>query len=126
MLIAKKEAGSTYWYHSDRLGSIRMITNANGNVENEYDYAPYGDTNSESGSVTNERGFTGHIRDTGSGLIYMGARYYDPDVALFVSADTMVPDPFNPQALNRYAYCYNDPVSNVDPSGHAPVAIAYC
>jgi len=37
----------------------------------------------------------------------------------FISADTLVPDPGNPQALNRYAYVTNNPLRYTDPSGHA-------
>ncbi|MFP4345125.1 MAG: RHS repeat-associated core domain-containing protein, partial [Anaerolineales bacterium] len=48
------------------------------------------------------------------------ARYYDPALGRFISADTIVPDPANPQSLNRYAYVYNNPLKYTDPSGHAP------
>jgi hypothetical protein len=50
----------------------------------------------------------------------MGARYYDAELARFASADTTVPDPSSPQALNRYSYVYNDPLSYTDPTGHEP------
>ena len=46
----------------------------------------------------------------------------DPTLAQFVSADSVVPDWFDPQSLNRYAYVQNDPVNNWDPSGHMPVS----
>jgi RHS repeat-associated protein len=122
MLIAKHDAGGTYWYHSDHLGSTRLMTDINGLEAKEYDYAAFGETVQENGSVSNERGFTGHNSDPGAGLIYMGARYYDASLARFISADTIVPDPANPQALNRYSYAYNNPISNTDPTGHGPVA----
>jgi hypothetical protein len=48
----------------------------------------------------------------------MGARWYDAYIARFVSADTIVPDPGNPQDLNRYAYVRNSPLRFIDPSGH--------
>ena len=48
----------------------------------------------------------------------MNARYYLPDVGRFVSADTIVPEPGNPQSFNRYAYTDNDPVNLIDPTGH--------
>jgi hypothetical protein len=47
------------------------------------------------------------------------ARYYDPYLNRFVSADTIVPEPGNPQDMNGYAYVRNKPVKHVDPTGHA-------
>ena len=49
---------------------------------------------------------------------YKCARYYDPEIGRFISADTIVPDPTNPQSLNRYSYCLNNPLKYIDPSGH--------
>jgi len=63
-------------------------------------------------------GFTGQRRDSGSGLLYYGARWYDPVSGRFISADTIVPQPGNPQSLNRYSYAANNPLRFVDPSGH--------
>jgi len=50
--------------------------------------------------------------------MFYNARYYDPGIGRFISPDTIVPDPANPQDLNRYSYVRNDPVNHVDPSGH--------
>jgi len=47
-----------------------------------------------------------------------GARFYDPLLGRFISADTVVPGAGNPQALNRYAYVLNNPLRYTDPSGH--------
>jgi len=66
-------------------------------------------------------GYTGQRRDTGLGsLMFYNARYYSPLLSRFVSADSIVPEPGNPQALNRYAYVFNNPLKYVDPSGHDP------
>ncbi|MCB8953070.1 MAG: RHS repeat-associated core domain-containing protein [Ardenticatenales bacterium] len=65
-----------------------------------------------------DRGFTGQKHNDDLGLIYYNARYYLPGVGRFVSADTIVPGPANPQSLNRYAYALNNPVRYTDPSGH--------
>ena len=62
--------------------------------------------------------FTGQKDVPGTGLMYYGARYYEPALGRFVSADTVVPEPGNPQDLNRYAYVRNNPLGYVDPSGH--------
>ena len=52
------------------------------------------------------------------GLYYYNARYYAPGLGRFISADTIVPDPTNPQSLNRYTYVLNSPLKFIDPSGH--------
>ena len=51
-------------------------------------------------------------------LIYMNARYYLPEVGRFISPDTIVPEPGNPQSFNRYSYVNDNPVNYTDPSGH--------
>ena len=50
--------------------------------------------------------------------MHIGARYYDPDVGRFTTADTWLGEPMRPGSLNRYLYCEGDPVNCVDPSGH--------
>jgi hypothetical protein len=51
-------------------------------------------------------------------LYYYGARYYDATIGRFISADTIVQSPFDPQSLNRYAYCRNNPLRYTDPTGY--------
>lgn len=51
----------------------------------------------------------------------MNARFYIPYLNRFISADTIVPDPTNPQSLNRYSYALNNPIRYSDPSGHCAV-----
>ncbi len=46
------------------------------------------------------------------------ARFYDPALGRFISADPLVPEPGNPQGLNRYAYVTNNPLRYTDPSRH--------
>lgn len=65
--------------------------------------------------------FTGQETDSGTGLIYMKARYYDPVIGQFISPDTVVPDPANVYAYNRYMYAYGNPLKLSDPSGHEPI-----
>jgi RHS repeat-associated protein len=86
-------------------------------------YYPYGST--RSGGVPTDRLFTGQRFDGTIGLYDYGARFYDPALGRFVQADTIVPNPANPQDLNRYAYVRNNPLSYVDPSGQAPCG-PYC
>ena len=52
------------------------------------------------------------------GLMHYRDRCYAPALGRFIQADTIVPNPGNPQDLNRYAYVRNNPLKYIDPSGH--------
>ncbi len=123
LLVAKRDATGAYWFHQDHLGSVRAISNQAGQKVAGYDYSAFGATLASSGTLTNSRGYGGHEVDE-TGLVYMSARYYDPQLGRFISPDALVPSSDNPQALNRYAYVYNNPISNTDPTGHVPVVAA--
>ena len=71
-----------------------------------------------SGTAPTSYNYTGQRLDGDTGLLYYGARYYDPALMRFVQADTLVPEPGNPQSLNRYAYVLNNPLKYTDPTGH--------
>jgi RHS repeat-associated protein len=79
-------------------------------------YYPYGGCLESQGNLGTDNLFTGQRLDS-SGLYYYGARYYDPIVGRFISADNIVPNAMNPQALNRYSYVVNNPLKYVDPTG---------
>ena len=67
-----------------------------------------------------ESRYTGKERDAESGLDYFGARYYSSNMGRFSSPDPsglMYANPYNPQSLNLYAYAYNNPLINIDPTG---------
>jgi hypothetical protein len=51
----------------------------------------------------------------------MGARWYDPEIGHFISADTLIPGAGNPLALDRFSYVYYNPLKYTDPSGHVGV-----
>jgi len=55
--------------------------------------------------------FTGQREDSSIGLYDYGARYYDPYAGRFIAPDTLVPNPKNPQDLNRYSYLHTPPVA---------------
>ncbi|MEK6528127.1 MAG: RHS repeat-associated core domain-containing protein, partial [Nitrospirota bacterium] len=116
--IASKKQGVVNYYHTDHLGSSSIITNSSASKVEEIYYYPYGGTRLNSGSVNVKHKFTGQEEDAETGLYYYGARYYDPLLGRFISADTIVQNPFDPQALNRYSYARNNPLIYTDPSGH--------
>jgi RHS repeat-associated protein len=106
--------------HPDHLGSTSRVTNQGGSQVRVIRYDPWGYSQASWGSGTAlvKYTYTGKEFDAGTGLMYYGARYYDPALGRFISADTVVPEPGNPQALNRYAYVNNNPLKYTDPSGH--------
>jgi RHS repeat-associated protein len=116
--VAMRNASGVTYLAVDHLGSASL---GMGTSNTSQRYAPYGAT--RSGSVPTDYQFTGQKNDGGTGLYYYRARYYDPVTGRFVSADTIVPSPGNPQVLNRYAYAYNNPIRYNDPSGHCPACL---
>ena len=69
------------------------------------------------GTLNVKHKFTGQELDSESGLYYYGARYYDPEIGRFISPDSIVQDYTDPQTLNRYSYCRNNPLIYIDPNG---------
>ncbi len=68
-----------------------------------------------------DRRYTDQREEAGLGLYDYVARRYDPYINRWIQPDTIVPDPANPQSLNRYSYVYNNPLRYVDPTGHDPL-----
>ncbi|MBK6432469.1 MAG: RHS repeat-associated core domain-containing protein [Anaerolineae bacterium] len=119
---SQRVAGVLYWLLRDHLGSTTVTANgANGVREAELWYKPWGETRGTPfGATPTKRRFTGQVLDeVAGGLYFYNARYYDPALGRFISADTIVPNPQNPQNLNRYSYVGNQPTAYVDPTGHA-------
>ncbi len=114
LLYRKDPDGSKFYYHPDHLGSTTLITDEDGNVEEETSYLPFGGV-FEGG--TDRFTFTGQELDA-TGLMYYGARYYDPLMRQFTQPDTIIQDVYDPQNLNRYSYVRNNPYKYIDPSGH--------
>ena len=98
-------------------GSVTNIVDGAGSVVKSYDYDEFGVTTSTGGGFHNEVTFTGSVADA-SGLLYMNARYYNPATARFLSQDTYTGSASVPWTQHLYAYCNNNPVNMVDPTGH--------
>jgi RHS repeat-associated protein len=114
--VAMRRGSTITYLHGDHLGSASLTTDIYGGVNDEMRYYPYGDA--RSGTMATDRRFTGQREETAIGLYDYKARYYDPVIGRFIQADTIVPEPGNPQALNRYAYVYGNPLRYTDPTGY--------
>ncbi len=119
-LVAKNEGGETLFFHPDHLGSTSLITDESGNVVEKTTYLPFGAV--FEGGSEEERLYTGKEKDD-TGLMYYGARYYSPLLMKFTQPDTILPDVYDPQQLNRYSYARNNPYKYTDPTGHVVWAV---
>ncbi len=116
-ISTKKSDGTLEFIHSDHINSSNIITDASGNQSGLLEYDPYGSTVTQTGASNPKHKFTGQEEDSSTKLYYYGARYYDPQLGRFITADPTVQHPTDPQDLNRYAYARNNPIIFNDPTG---------
>jgi RHS repeat-associated protein len=117
--VASKKGTQQLFYHNDHLGSVNVITDINGYEVQRNEYDPWGSVSKAVGNIDPTHRFTGKELDPETGLYYYGGRYYDPEISRFVSPDPFVPEPDDPQSLNRYSYVLNNPQMYIDPSGYS-------
>jgi RHS repeat-associated protein len=132
--LAGKEVGEqqTYFFGTDILpnlgwiflqhdaaGSVISSTWSGGGLLFKENYQPYGSQINGTAQGYTQRAFAGQRQDA-QDLIYMGARYYNPQVGRFLSIDPKEADPSDLHSLNRYAYANNNPYRYVDPDGREP------
>jgi RHS repeat-associated protein len=115
-------ATNVYYYHPDHLGSSNTVSNSAGTEVKATLFYPYGATRTETGSKPIEQKYTGQDFDQWTGLYNYGARYYDPNLMHFISADNIIPSAADPQMLNRYSYVRNNPIRLRDPTGKSAAA----
>ncbi len=111
--------GAVVWLHADHLGSTSLATDANQTVLSRQVYYPFGQVRWGEETLPTDFGFTGQREGRAIGLYDYHARWYDPWLGRFVSADTVVPEAGDPQQLNRFSYVRNNPLSFFDPTGHS-------
>ena len=116
-----------YYYFSNQIHSTAIVTDANGSVQDDSDYYPFGGEVALMSNLANHYKFAGKERDAETGLDYFGARYYSNTMGRWITPDydtkaVGVPyaDFTNPQTLNLYGYVFNNPITRVDKDGHCP------
>ena len=120
LLLQGTPAVTVEYYHTDVLGSVRVVTNAQGQVLSRHDFMPFGEEVAPGTPPTQTRRFTAKERDAETGLDYFGARYYRLDLGRFTTVDpvqTWDENLVDPQRWNRYAYVRNNPLRFRDPTG---------
>ena len=131
--IAFAYNGEVYYYKKDLLGNVIEILDIAGTTVVKYTYDAWGNHKvlNPNGTENISTEFVGNINpiryrsyyyDTETGLFYVSSRYYDPQVGRFISADDIsYLDPETIGGTNLYAYCLNNPVMYVDPTGNFPI-----
>ena len=113
------ETASYYLYQKDLQGSTTSLIKEDGTADAVYYYTDFGETTIEGDNKAgNEVCYTGGIYDRMTGLYYLNARYYNPEDGRFLTEDTYRGETDEPDTWHLYAYCANNPVNYVDPSGH--------
>lgn len=112
-------ASGTQYLHTDALGSPVARTNTAGAVINRTRYEPYGYVAAgvKPSPSVGALGFTGHVQDTETDLVYMQQRYYDPLAGRFLSVDPVVTNASTGSEFGRYVYVNDTPYGAVDPDG---------
>lgn len=126
-ILSLNYLGDEYFYIKNLQGDIIEIVDASGTSVAKYRYDAWGNIiyQWDSGlgiANANPYRYRSYRLDSGTGLYYLNARYYDPSIGRFISADSInYLDPSSGQGLNLYAYCGNNPVMYTDSDGYAPI-----
>ena len=111
--------GVTKYYHANNVDSVKIVTDETGAAISRTEYLPYGETFTREGDLTFAPKYNGQALDQESDLYFYNARHYDPEIARFVTADTVTDGPMTVKGWNRYMYVGGNPIMYKDPTGHA-------
>jgi RHS repeat-associated protein len=118
---AMRQNGTLFYLLSDHLGSTSITTDANGVKLAGLRYNAWGTVRHADGATPTKYTYTGQYSHVGEfGLMFFNARWLDPSLGRFAQADSIIPEASQgTQAWDRYAAMNNNPVRNIDPTGHA-------
>ena len=113
-------AAQTYYYITNLQGDVMYIVDESGDEVASYDYDPYGKLIYSTGSMAeiNPLRYRGYYYDNDTDFYYVSSRYYDSSVCRFVNYDGYTSTGQGYIGHNMFAYCGNDPINRVDPSGY--------
>jgi RHS repeat-associated protein len=125
-LLVREGNSKTYYYHFDSIGSAVAMTDSAQAIANRYSYSLFGRPTGSFEATHNPFKYLGGngVLDDGNGIYYVRARYYLGDLGRFMTRDPLSGDSSNGQAINKYIYGLNNPLSFGDFDGLAPISLA--
>jgi len=117
-LVSREVNNEVGYYLYNGHGDTVVIINSDNEVLNTYEYDVWGVIISETESLNNPYKYAGYYYDTETGNYYLLSRYYNPEIARFISEDTYCGQLSDPLSLNRYVYVHNNPLIYYDPNGY--------
>jgi len=121
--VQDSTAGLTRLVQRDGHGDTTQQVLADGTVTYSAVYDPFGGLTGSTGTTVGAAGFQSDYTETGTGLVHMGARWYDPTSGGFASRDTMTRRDSGSTLVARNGYADANPVSNSDPDGHCALSM---
>ncbi len=123
-VVSVKQGNNEYYYLRNAQGDIVKLIDASGNTVVKYTYNTWGKKVTTTGSLAGTLGlfqpfrYRGYVYDWETGFYYLQSRYYDPTTGRFVSADVMLSTGQGVLGHNAFAYCLDNPVCRIDPTGY--------
>ncbi|ULH30699.1 RHS repeat-associated core domain-containing protein (plasmid) [Leptospira weilii] len=112
------EVGALAYFLTDQVDSVSLVLDDEGKTLSKMQYLPYGETFVQRGDLNFAPKYNSQELDRESGFYFYNARYYDPGIARFTSADTIIDGEFDTQGWNRFSYVKGNPIGAKDPTGH--------
>jgi RHS repeat-associated protein len=115
--------GTANYYHANDTGNILALSDATGQLTDQYAYGPFGEPAGCAGTTSNPFAFAGAlgVMADADGLYFMRARFYDPATGRFLGKDAVQGALTDPQGLHRYVYVKNRCTVAADPAGTEPM-----
>ena len=107
-----------HYYHGNERMDVEYITDEAGSVRNSYAYDAFGGIISSKETIPNRYTYNGESYDKTTEQYYLRKRFYNPKLCRFTQEDE-----YRGDGLNLYAFCANNPVMYVDPSGYEEIPI---
>jgi RHS repeat-associated protein len=119
--ISRTTGSTTVYFLHNGQGDVTGLVDNSGSVVATYYYDAFGNHLNTTANSNNPYRYRGYTFDEATGLYYLKARFYDPELARFMQEDTYRGRQADPLSLNLYTYAHNNPVKYYDPTGYAAV-----